>query len=493
MPAPFHGKRFTFTQPDGSTIELRGFGNQFRARFETLDGSPAIKDPATGFYRLASVDASENALGVAGITQEGDIQGSERAAEAQPGLAWGKTRWQERLEEKKSGMRAAAEENAALAAPERETLGEFVGLCLLIEFPDVRQTIPQDEVEAFCNRRGYDGFGNNGSVFDYFLDNSAGRLRYTNIVAPYYRSRHPREHYTDPTVHWPDRTRELILEALDHHKSRGFDFSGLTTDSEGFVRALNVFYVGEVVNEFQKGLWPHSSSLLAPFELSQGVKARDYQVTDMGHKLTLGTFCHENGHMICDFPDLYDLGDPGDKVTDSYGTGFFCLMGYGGDADPANPAQVCAYLKRRAGWTDRLTQITPGLEVTLDAGRNDFAIFEKSPTEYFIFEARLQAGRDAALPDGGLAIWHVDERGSNEHEHMTPRFHYECSLEQADGRFDLEKAKDAGDRDDLFPCKLNNRFGNASQPDSKWWDGTSSGLEIRRIRRDGTAMTFVSE
>ena len=31
----------------------------------------------------------------------------------------------------------------------------------------------------------------------------------------------------------------------------------------------------------------------------------DYQITDMGNRLTLGTFCHENGHMVCDFPDLY--------------------------------------------------------------------------------------------------------------------------------------------------------------------------------------------
>jgi M6 family metalloprotease-like protein len=488
MPAPFFGKKFTFTQPDGSTIELRGFGNQFRARFETLDGSPMVKDPVTGFYRPAPANTPDDALGL-GVA---GIQAVERAAEARPEPVRTKTRWQERLEEKKRGPRPG-EAEIALAPPERGTVGDFVGLCLLIEFPDVPQTIPQDEVEAFCNRRGYDGFGNNGSVFDYFFDNSTGRLRYTNIVTPYYQSKHPRSHYTDPAVSWPTRTRELIQEALDHHKSRGFDFRGLTTDREGFVRAVSVFYAGEVVNEFRKGLWPHSSSLLTPFELRPRMKARDYQITDMGNELTLGTFCHENGHMICDFPDLYDLGDPGDTATDSFGTGFFCLMAYGGNADQTNPAQVCAYLKHRAGWTDRLTRITPGLEVTLDASRNDFAIFEKSPTEYFILEARLRAGRDEALPDAGLAIWHVDEKGKNEHEQMTARLHYECSLEQADGRFDLEKAEDAGDRDDLFPFNGNDQFGNATQPDSKWWDGTSSGLEIRGIRQDGTALTFVCE
>lgn len=463
MPAPFYNKRFTFTQPDGSRLAVRGFGNQVRARFETLAGDPVAQDATL------------------------------RQAEALPETPRIKTRWEERLEEKKRRARSFPEADATLAATVQEAVGDFVGLCLLIEFPDVPGTIPREEVDAFCNQRGYRGFGNNGSVFDYFFDNSAGRLRYTNVVAPYYRSRHPRAHYTDPAVPWPDRARELIREALEHHRARGFDFSGLTADGAGFLRALNVFYAGELVNQFRQGLWPHMSRLLAPFALRPGLRASDYQITEMGHELTLGTFCHENGHMICDFPDLYDLGDPGDIDVDSFGTGFYCLMGYGGDANPSNPAQVCAYLKHRAGWTESLTRITPGRSVTLNAGRNELALHEKSRTEYFLLEARLQQGRDAALPDAGLAIWHVDEDGSNENEQRTPALHYECSLEQADGRFDLENAEDAGDRDDLFPFGANDRFGDATTPNSRWWDGSSSGLEIRNIRRTGNAVTFDSE
>ena len=32
----------------------------------------------------------------------------------------------------------------------------------------------------------------------------------------------------------------------------------------------------------------------------------DYQLSAMGDALSLGVYCHENGHMLCDFPDLYD-------------------------------------------------------------------------------------------------------------------------------------------------------------------------------------------
>ena len=38
MATPFIGKRFTFTQPDGTKIQLRGWGDQHYAVFETPDG-----------------------------------------------------------------------------------------------------------------------------------------------------------------------------------------------------------------------------------------------------------------------------------------------------------------------------------------------------------------------------------------------------------------------------------------------------------------------
>lgn len=38
MATQFIGRIFTFTQPDGSTIQLRGSGDQYSAVFETLDG-----------------------------------------------------------------------------------------------------------------------------------------------------------------------------------------------------------------------------------------------------------------------------------------------------------------------------------------------------------------------------------------------------------------------------------------------------------------------
>ena len=379
---------------------------------------------------------------------------------------------------------AVAAPGIAPAPPQRYTTGNYIGLCLLVQFPDVPGSITRDQVDQYCNKVGYNGFGNNGSVRDYFFNVSGSTLTYTNLVAPYYITKYPRSYYTNETIPQPTRAVELIKEALEHLRASKFDFKDLTSDDQDYVFAINVFYAGSRVNNWSKGLWPHSYHLDAPYTLTFDKLAYDYQITDMTDQLSLGTFCHENGHMICDFPDLYDY------EYDSNGIGTFCLMCTGGSVDKKNPVHVNAYLKSAAGWAATSVALLPGQTVSLRAGHNDFAVHRKNMEEYFIIENRAQVGRDASLPDAGLAIWHVDELGSNSNEQMSPSEHYECALVQADGRNDLEKKANYGDQTDLFQAWENNRLSDSTHPNSKWWDGTRSELDIRDISAAGPTMTF---
>ena len=502
MPFPFYGEEFTFTQPDGTQFQVRGWGDQHHAVFETLDGYTVVQDPVTGYYQYATIkeltDELEPTGARPGVAKPADLGLPEHLrvsratakalAEASPNLPRTASRWETRRNRSKTQLHEAMlAPGIVRAPPERKTVGDFIDLCLLIQFPDVPGTIPREEVESFCNKPGYDGFGNRGSVHDYFFDNSLGRLNYTNIVTPYYTSKHPRAYYTNEAVPQPSRARELIKEALIYWQTQGFSFSQLTSDNEDYVYALNVFYAGSRVNNWAKGLWPHSYHLLTPYGLTQGKRAFDYQITDIGSQLSLSTFCHENGHMICDFPDLYDYG------YESRGVGVYCLMCAGGSVDKKNPTQVCAYLKYWAGWAGKVTTITPGMQASVAANNNEFFIHAKDQSEYFIVENRQQVGRDQTLCDSGLAIWHVDELGSNDHEQMTAKSHYECSLEQADGRYDLEKGTNNGDGADLFRAGVNDRFSETTSPTSKWWDGTSSGLTISQISAAAKEMTFTAD
>jgi M6 family metalloprotease-like protein len=501
MATRFDGKVFTFTQPDGTPIQLRGFGDQNYAVFETLDGFTVTKNPLTGYYEVARLSADGNALepvsgpagrldGVAAGVPRGIrvSRASAAAAARRSALSTSGRRCDQRREEKRRQMQArramAAAGGPLLAPPERETVGDFVGLCLLIDFSDAPATISRDEVERFCNQPAYNGFGNNGSVFDYFRDNSIGRCRYTNIVAPYYRAQQPKTFYTNPAIAQPQRAVQLIKEALAHHKAAGFDFSGLTADNQGFVYATSVYYAGPVTNNWAEGLWPHAYHLGTAVPLAPGRSAFDYQFTAMGSELELGTFCHENGHMLCDYPDLYDYG------YESSGVGGYCLMCAGNNVSEKNPIPISAYLKRLSGWARSVTPIEHDRTITLGADTNDFAIYSRGGREYFLIENRRKAGRDAALPDEGLAIWHIDEDGDNSHEHMTGVSHYELSLEQADGLFQLETLRNqVGDMSDLF-SGATARFDDTSVPNSKWWNGTSSNLTIDQISAPGASMSF---
>jgi M6 family metalloprotease-like protein len=496
MSTPFIDEEFTFTNPDGSTIRVQGSGNQYYAVFETLDGYTVVRDPDTGFYKYATLSTDKNQLVSAG-PNVGDVdpqslglqrhirirrETARQEALSSP-LQQGRRRWETRRDQKKAQLRSVMPMTAPEALPQGTvTVGNYVGLCVLIRFPDVGDTISQQEVNNFCNQVGYAGFGNNGSVRDYFYDNSRGKLIYTNAVTQYYTAAHNRAYYTDPAIAYGTRAKELILEALNWLKAQSFNFGQLSADSGGYIYALNVFYVGPTVNNWSEGLWPHSWSLNAPFDVGGGKKLFDYQITNMGSELTLRTYCHENGHMICDYPDLYDY------QSDSAGIGNYCLMCYGGNNK--NPVQINAYLKNQSGWATKAVPITPGVAATLSAANNDFYLYAKNATEYTIVENRQKTGRDTFIPDAGLAIWHVDETGSNSNQQMTAAMHYECSLVQADNRADLEKNANTGDSEDLYASPNNTQFSDSTSPSAKWWDGGNSGLNVTGVSASGATMTF---
>ena len=61
---------------------------------------------------------------------------------------------------------------------------------------------------------------------------------------------------------------------------------------------------------------------------------------------------------------------------------------------------------------------------------------------------------------------------------------------QADGKNDLEKRVNNGDANDLYDKTINKRFSNTTMPNSKWWDGTSSKLEIFDVGPAGKSVKF---
>ena len=109
-----------------------------------------------------------------------------------------------------------------------------------------------------------------------------------------------------------------------------FSFDGLTVQN-GEVLATNVLFAGPTSGVWSEGLWPHQWSMNFPKPTVRvnGVTRLidNFQITNVENSPKIGTFVHENGHLILDYPDLYDYGG------DSDGVGDHCVMAGGSNAN----------------------------------------------------------------------------------------------------------------------------------------------------------------
>jgi M6 family metalloprotease-like protein len=523
--APF-ARFFTFSQPDGTMIQLWGQGDEFHAVFETPEGYTVVfvpEDRAYDYARLSDDRTRLESTGVRVGQAAPEIIGLEThlriAAEARRQLirqnhaSWDAlTRQSDRWTQLKQ-LQSRTGSVSPMGPPARPTLGVKCGLTVLVDFDDEPGSIPREEVVRFLNGDDYTGYGNHGSVKQYFWDCSAGHLLFTNMVTAYVRipnSLHPRSYYNDVTRYCSDQGNLLVRDALSILKqSSNYNrevvpaLRALTYDAQNTVVSANFFVSGHSSGVWSHGIWGHQSTLYAVGAQSLwqgGPKVNIYQLSPMGDDLEIFTFSHENGHMLCDFPDLYDYD------TDSYGgAASYCLMGYG--TTDVNPPQVCAYLKLAAGWASAI-DVRSGMKLNASlavsgTGFNRFYRWNKPgiSTEYYLLENRQQTAHDADLPGAGVAVWHVDELGNRDDQNVSPNSshdNFELTLVAADNQWHFEYAVNQGDPQDLFYAGNRasgyvNEFSDLTSPSANWWDGTRSGLRLSDFSANDQTMSFTLE
>lgn len=527
LPAAPFNRDFSFKQPDGTQVTLHGKGDEFQSHFETMDGFTVVFDPALRAYCYAALSSDGATLVSTGLPAH-QPSGNAVARHLRPAAESARRQYQFRRRQWETTLGLAAQPTAAVrtpasagpaSAPTKDyydiptphvTTGTRVGLCLLIDFEDDPATVPQADIVEFCNGDDYHGFGNGGSVKQYFLDNSNNQLHYTNIVTVYLRipnTLHPKSYYNDPLIHCQQNANRLIPDALETLKRlpNYFTeilpaFNALTVDASNHVVACNVFYAGDNGGVWDYGLWPHAwvLSVAGEQDLGNGMKIYPYQISNIGDWLGLFTFCHESGHLLCGLPDFYDYES--DSVG---GAGAFCLMG-----DWLNdlyPPQLCALAKTWAGWAelvelDKFTIQTATVAAPKGQNFNRFYRFGKPgvPTEYYLIENRQRLGWDVALPGRGVTIWHVDELGNRDSQstnYNTTHANFVLSLVQADNQFHLQRNLNRGDMQDLFyegnpTPNYANAFADGTAPSARWWDGSASGLNLTNFSANNPTMTF---
>lgn len=380
-------------------------------------------------------------------------------------------------------------------------VNKILGLAMLMCFFDDPESaiISKESMEDFFNKLDYNGYGNKWSLAGYFFNQSRGRCLLQFDVVGYTFAQDERKHYQQG-----ERFKggeRLIREAvtwLDKNK----DYDKYSHDAEGYLRAFTTMYSR---NSTFDGLWPCQMWLWGNEQVwlpGGRIHANSCILCGIGEKPQVSVLVHEAMHQVFGFDDYVDYGDkstktPKNQQKASQGLGNHCIMGRGmyepGTNKQTNPTSMCGVFRYRLGWLPAMPLPANG-KVRIPANGNYGYIWRNpaNPYEYFLLENRNSgSAADNVLPSQGLAIWHVDdaEKDDSENEEMTEQKHFEISLEQAHGKFLLESTDarnhSGGTKDDYFFPPKYTKFGNSTTPDSKWWDGSDSGLEITNIERDG--------
>ncbi len=484
--APVWDQTSVMTQPDGSVAQVQLFGDEFYNWIENSDGYVLIRDPESGYLCYAEIASSGNEFQSTGV----------RADQPAPGGLTPK------LKLDQAAVSAIASKKRAQFHPDSSkildmnpvTSGQVAGITILIDFPnpdglagfDFEADVPDpadqqnwiDDVEASLNATGYSAHGNHGSVYDYFRDVSSDDLWYYNELTPHFHeSTVARGALESGQQDWPS-TIEAVLSQMD---AEGFDFGQYDSNDDGIIDAINIYYWGA---RSQGNLWPHYTDNIS-LEYD-GVRAEHYLVCNLGDYPALRVFCHESGHLLGQWPDLYDLSGEG------YGLGDYCLMAYGGNGgiDDTDPVHPSAYPKMLAGWLDPIVLDRAGHGFVATAGNSTgYIIPHPNPaitSEFFLIENRQESGRDDRIDDSGLAIYHVDQ---NRHYQDDPN-HYLVHLVQADGLWQLEEHHSFGNSTDLFSAPGYEDYDPDMDPRARWWDGDMMESVVQNVSVSGPTMTF---
>ena len=274
--------------------------------------------------------------------------------------------------------------------------------------------------------------------------------------------------------------RDALLAA-----NASVNFGLYDNDGNGYVDAFIVVHAGSgaEVTGSAGDIWSHKWNIAGGAMNIDGTKVYSYLTVPEDSKI--GVCCHELGHLLFGFPDLYD--------TDytSEGIGNWCLMAGGSWGGGGNtPVHPSAWCKVNQGWASVINVTSNGARNIADV-KDSGTVYRlwkdgAASSEYFLVENRQKTGFDASLPAGGLLIWHIDDSVAGN----TNEAHYKVGLEQADGKRDMELDHNRGDAGDPYPGSSNNTtFNSASTPNSKSYAGADTCVAVTGIGASGPVMS----
>lgn len=351
------------------------------------------------------------------------------------------------------------------------------GLLILIDFSDAPANVTVERADSVMNGINYTESTVTASVRSYWAKQSRGKIDLTHDVFGYFRAPQTAAWYKKQN--W---TEFLALSklALEWFKTSypNYDWNSLSLSKdlgeEGTLLSVNFFTTAWIAGS---GGTHRLNDFTAPNGAKTGQITAQNFISPWDSNINLFWITHEQGHSVWSVPDTYD------HDGSSAGTGAYSVMS-GNRSNGEVEAFGAPFLVKQGWVTVKDMQMNQSYTLTEDGNTVARYINPSNPKEYFLIEARKKStsGNEMIPSDRGLLIWHVDEnvKTGNDNESMTASAHYAYAIVQADGKFDLEHGKNKTDGGDFFVEDKN--FSDSSTPNSKWWDGSSSTINIKNIK-----------
>lgn len=425
-------------QPDGSVLTVMLRGDENFHYTSTEDGQPLVQR-ADGAYCYATLDSNGKLTASAQVAHDVESRGAAElsflnyyTAESQKVRSLGLERAKQRNARRMARLANRGVVDAS-GKPVRKVMagatggegigvtGKRKGLVILVNFKDKKMQSKHTQAEwnDYFNKVGYNKYGNNGSVHDYFYAQSYGKLDLEfDVIGPVTVSKNMASYGANDAQGNDIDPAGMIKEACElAYAKEKMDMSQYDWDGDGAVDQVYVIYAGygEAAGGEANTIWPHEWDIQGGgYSLVLGgQRIRTYACSSElnggnGTDISgIGTACHEFSHCM-GIPDFYDTAGGG-----CFGMDAWDLMDYGSyGGDGYEPTGYNTYEKWVSGWIEPTILTEPcyikNMKPLSDAPEACVVFNEANKNEYYIFENRQLKGTDVALPNHGMLVIHVD-------------------------------------------------------------------------------------
>jgi M6 family metalloprotease-like protein len=386
---------------------------------------------------------------------------------------------------------------------------------------------------AEIERALFTGPAEHGTLTDYYLEVSGGRLEVTGEVLPWLRTEVSLSEAVG-TSYGLAGDAELgealwaALEAADtlvdfaRFDNDGPDGIPNSGDDDGFVDVVAFQFIEVAASCGGPGVWPHRWRISgwkgAPFESrarrpdGSPIRVDDYimqsAVVCSGEEVqTAAVIAHELGHVL-GLPDLYDRAEGILPEERRWIVGCWGLMAAGswgcGDpsarSDAVMPTHMTPWSKAQLGWIQPRT-VQPGIdrEVSLEPVRTsgEYLRVRLSSTSYLHVEYRTREGFDRDIPASGIMVYHVDNAKPIRRSSAADPLELRVMVLEGDGNDSLRRTAleggNRGEAGDAWGVDGPGLLTGATHPSTRLHGGEASPVTIRDLRvEDGAARFRIS-